>query len=142
MNNTLYSLKVVRGFNCKYNTIALKLMELIGYFLVSTSHYLFLLLSSSMIRFQRCARTSFCFFGKRQIATQMAVLIGRIARLDCPRNWPELVPAVMDAVMAAAQQNNALVHERALQTLHHIVKTLASKRLMQDRKLFEEVNSH
>ena len=69
------------------------------------------------------------------MATQIAVLIGKIARYDCPRSWPQLVPTLL----AAVRTNDALCQQRALLTFYHVAKVLASKRLMHDRKLFEEV---
>ena len=70
-----------------------------------------------------------------QVATQIAVLIAKIARYDCPRSWPQLVPTLVEAV----RTNDALCQQRALLTFYHVTKVLASKRLMHDRKLFEEV---
>ncbi|XP_793829.2 importin-11 isoform X2 [Strongylocentrotus purpuratus] len=72
------------------------------------------------------------------IATQLAVLISKIARMDCPRIWPELVPILLEAV----KQPDLLAQQRALLTLHHVTKTLASKRLATDRKLFQELTSN
>lgn len=69
------------------------------------------------------------------VATQIAVLIGKLARYDCPRNWPQFVPTLMEAV----RTNDALCQQRALLAFYHVTKVLASKRLMHDRKLFEEV---
>lgn len=69
------------------------------------------------------------------IATQLAVLISKVARLDCPRNWPELIPTLLEAV----KNPDKLAQQRALLTLHHVTKTLAAKRLANDRKLFQEV---
>lgn len=71
------------------------------------------------------------------IATQLAVLIGKVARLDCPRNWPGLIPTLLEAVKTP----DKLAQQRALLTLHHVTKTLAAKRLATDRKLFQEVRS-
>ncbi|KAH9500905.1 Importin-11, partial [Bulinus truncatus] len=70
-----------------------------------------------------------------QIATQIAVLTAKIARLDCPRNWDSLLPTLHNAVRCEEQ----LVQERTLLVLHHVTKTLASKRLAPDKKLFEEL---
>ncbi|XP_059176481.1 importin-11-like isoform X2 [Physella acuta] len=70
-----------------------------------------------------------------QIATQIAVLIAKISRLDCPHNWNSLLPTLHTAIRCEEQ----LVQERALLVLHHVTKTLASKRLPPDRKLFEEL---
>lgn len=70
-----------------------------------------------------------------QIATQIAVLIAKIARLDCPHQWDVLVPTLLQAVRC----NDVLVQQRGLLVLHHVIKTLASKRLAPDRKLFESL---
>nr|XP_022334186.1 importin-11-like [Crassostrea virginica] len=72
-----------------------------------------------------------------QIATQLAVLVSKIARLDCPRNWNALLPALFQAVRC----EDFLIQERALLILHHVTKTLASKRLAPDRRLFESLTS-
>jgi hypothetical protein len=65
----------------------------------------------------------------------MSVLIAKIARLDCPHTWPELLPCLLNAVKA----EDTLVQDRALLTLHHVIKALASKRLACDRKVFEQL---
>ncbi|XP_043213718.1 importin-11-like isoform X1 [Amphibalanus amphitrite] len=72
-----------------------------------------------------------------QVATQVAVLIARVARFDCPREWPELLPSLV----TAARADEPLPSHRALLTLHHVVKTLASKRLTADRRVFQELTS-
>lgn len=69
----------------------------------------------------------------QQIAIQIAVLIGSIARLDCPLGWPELVPTLVEVV----QSNDLLLQHRGLLTLLHVVKALSSKRLQRDRNFFE-----
>ncbi|CAL8251099.1 unnamed protein product, partial [Boreogadus saida] len=71
------------------------------------------------------------------IATQIAVLIAKVARLDCPRQWPELIPILMESVKG----QDGLQQHRALLTFYHVTKTLASKRLAQDRRLFEDLAS-
>ncbi|XP_077988870.1 importin-11-like [Glandiceps talaboti] len=72
-----------------------------------------------------------------QVATQLAVVIAKVARLDCPRNWPDLIPTLLGAV----KQPEQLCQQRALLTLHHVTKTLASKRLANDRRLFQELTN-
>uniref|UniRef100_A0A674NXU5 Importin-11 n=1 Tax=Takifugu rubripes TaxID=31033 RepID=A0A674NXU5_TAKRU len=69
-----------------------------------------------------------------QIATQIAVLIAKVARLDCPRQWPELIPILLESV----KSQDGLQQHRALLTFYHVTKTLASKRLAQDRRLFQD----
>ncbi|KAG7262792.1 hypothetical protein CRUP_016591 [Coryphaenoides rupestris] len=72
-----------------------------------------------------------------QIATQIAVLIAKVARLDCPRQWPELIPILMESVKG----QDGLQQHRALLTFYHVTKTLSSKRLAQDRRLFQDLAS-
>lgn len=71
-----------------------------------------------------------------QIATQIAVLIAKVARLDCPRQWPELIPILLESVKI----QDSLQQHRALLTFYHVTKTLASKRLATDRRLFQDVS--
>lgn len=75
-------------------------------------------------------------FFPKQIATQIAVLIAKVARLDCPRQWPELIPILIESVKG----QDGLQQHRALLTFYHVTKTLASKRLAQDRRLFQDVS--
>lgn len=72
-----------------------------------------------------------------QIATQISVLIAKVARVDCPRQWPELIPTLVESVKV----QDDLQQHRALLTLYHVTKTLASKRLAADRKLFYDVSN-
>ncbi|XP_005301012.2 importin-11 [Trachemys scripta elegans] len=72
-----------------------------------------------------------------QIATQISVLIAKVARLDCPRQWPELIPTLLESVKV----QDDLRQHRALLTFYHVTKTLASKRLAADRKLFYDLAS-
>jgi len=74
-------------------------------------------------------------FLRVKIATQLAVLTAKIARLDCPHNWPELFPTLLEAVKSP----EVLLKQRALLMLYHVVKALASKRLAPDRHIFAEV---
>ncbi|XP_051924446.1 importin-11 [Hippocampus zosterae] len=72
-----------------------------------------------------------------QIATQIAVLIAKVARLDCPRQWPELIPILLESVKV----QDGLQQHRALLTFYHVTKTLSSKRLAEDRRLFQDLAS-
>lgn len=54
-------------------------------------------------------------------------------RFDCPTNWPDLVPELMGALKAP----QPLVQHRSLLIFHHVVKALASKRLVGDRRTFQ-----
>ncbi|XP_045450077.1 importin-11 [Melitaea cinxia] len=70
-----------------------------------------------------------------QIATQQAVLISKIARFDCPAHWPTLLPDLIGAMKAP----QPLMQQRSLLIFHHVVKALASKRLLEDKRTFQEL---
>ncbi|XP_037292335.1 importin-11 isoform X1 [Manduca sexta] len=72
-----------------------------------------------------------------QIATQQAVLISKVARFDCPNHWPSLVPEIVGALKAP----QPLVQHRSLLIFHHVVKALASKRLLEDQMTFQELTN-
>lgn len=72
-----------------------------------------------------------------QLALQLAVLVSKVARFDCPAEWPELVPTLLQVVRSPED----LPQQRALLVLHHVTKSLASKRLAGDRRVFQEVRA-
>ncbi|XP_020288528.1 importin-11 isoform X2 [Pseudomyrmex gracilis] len=71
------------------------------------------------------------------LAVQLAILISRIARYDCPREWGELVPTLLEVV----RRENPLAQRQALLTLHHVVKVLASRRLVEGQRYFRELTA-
>ncbi|XP_035231827.1 importin-11-like, partial [Stegodyphus dumicola] len=70
-----------------------------------------------------------------QIALQFSVIISKIARFDFPKEWPELFPTLLFGVQSVEE----LQQLRALLTMHHVVKSLASKRLIGDRRIFQQL---
>ena len=72
-----------------------------------------------------------------QLALQLAVVIGKIARFDCPKQWPELLPVLIDAITTI---NDELRQQRILLSFYHVIKCLSTKSLAHDRKVFEEVS--
>ena len=46
----------------------------------------------------------------KEVALQIAVVIGKIARFDVPREWPELLPALMASIQNSG--GNDLVQHR------------------------------
>lgn len=71
-----------------------------------------------------------------QLASQQAVLIGKIARKDVPHEWPELIPALAEAI----QSSNALAQQRGLLVLYRSMKALSTKRLTGARALFRQTS--
>ncbi|XP_055389271.1 importin-11 [Condylostylus longicornis] len=72
-----------------------------------------------------------------QVAVQIAALTAKIARLDCPKEWPEIIPVLLEAV----RSNDSLQQHRSLLVLQHVIKALSSKRLMPEKKYFEQLTS-
>ncbi len=74
------------------------------------------------------------------IALQAAVLCGKVARFDVPREWPQLLPALLTAVQQSdPAAGGDLPQHRALLVLHHVIKALSSKRLAADRRVFHDM---
>lgn len=80
-----------------------------------------------------------------QVALQVAVLLSKIARIDC---WPELLPTLMKQLQACSEagdsattlaQQHQMQQQRTLLMLHYVIKALASRRLMAEKRAFEEL---
>ncbi|XP_016940953.2 importin-11 [Drosophila suzukii] len=76
-----------------------------------------------------------------QVALQIAVLLGRLARTDYPRFWPELLPTLMKQLQACGTDGESALQQRILIVLHYVLKALASRRLMAEQRAFEELGS-
>lgn len=88
-----------------------------------------------------------------KIARQMSVILGKLARFELPLQWPDLISKLLQILQETSvksgnssaskttQQQN-LINSRCLMALHAIIKSLASKRLCNDRKIFEELSSN
>ena len=70
-----------------------------------------------------------------QIAVQMAVVFAKVARIDYPKAWPNLVSDLLQQL----QSQNTLTVRRVYLVLHNTLKELASKRLSSDQKNFAQV---
>ncbi|KAG0002348.1 hypothetical protein BGZ65_002719 [Modicella reniformis] len=79
---------------------------------------------------------------QKPLATQNAVLISRIARIDFPLEWPDLLNTILEIVRSSTANESdpraRLVQQRSLYTLHLIVKGLISKTLAAGRKQFQQ----
>ncbi|KAH8320394.1 hypothetical protein KR067_002081 [Drosophila pandora] len=80
-----------------------------------------------------------------QVALQVAVLLGRLARTDYPRFWPDLLPTLIKQLQACRSEAESgaecALQQRILLVLHYVLKALASRRLMAEQRAFEEVGS-
>eukprot|EP01104_Vermistella_antarctica_P000365 TRINITY_DN1044_c0_g1_i1.p1 TRINITY_DN1044_c0_g1~~TRINITY_DN1044_c0_g1_i1.p1 ORF type:complete len:982 (-),score=189.66 TRINITY_DN1044_c0_g1_i1:32-2977(-) len=71
------------------------------------------------------------------IASMVALLISKVARLDYPQKWPDILPQLLDAVQSAG--HGTLLQLRALQTLRYTIQSLSSRRLADCRIQFMEI---
>ena len=90
-----------------------------------------------------------------KIARQMSVVLGKIARFELPHNWPDLLSKLIQILNETSsclsqdqttnleiKSRNNIIHCRSLMALHQIIKSLSSKRLSNDRKVFEELSNN
>ncbi|ALC41173.1 Ranbp11 [Drosophila busckii] len=75
-----------------------------------------------------------------QVALQIAVLLSKIARID---SWPELLPTLMKQLQTCVDNGDSAVsqQQRTLVMLHYVIKSLASRRMMAEKRAFEELTS-
>lgn len=84
-----------------------------------------------------------------KIARQMSVILGKLARFELPLQWPDLISKLLQILQETSSKTTNtpnkitneqnLINSRCLMALHAIIKSLASKRLLNDRKIFEEL---
>ncbi|KAL5198245.1 hypothetical protein ABZP36_001757 [Zizania latifolia] len=73
-----------------------------------------------------------------QIALQLAVLISKIARLDYPKEWPDLFSVLAQQLQSA----DVLASHRVFMVLFRTLKELSTKRLAVDQRNYAEITSH
>lgn len=69
--------------------------------------------------------------------TRVFLHVWRFSRFDCPKEWPDLI----DILFNNMKNTNNLIKHRAVLYLYHVVKSLSTKRLIGDRKLFHDLSS-
>ncbi|KAH7677914.1 Importin-beta N-terminal domain-containing protein [Dioscorea alata] len=73
-----------------------------------------------------------------QIAMQLAVLVSKIARIDYPKEWPELFTSLAHQL----QSSDILASQRIFMVLFRTLKELSTKRLTADQRTFSEIASN
>ncbi|GJN33503.1 hypothetical protein PR202_gb22112 [Eleusine coracana subsp. coracana] len=71
-----------------------------------------------------------------QIALQLAVLISKLARLDYPKEWPDIFSVLAQQLQSA----DVLASHRVFMVLFRTLKELSTKRLTVDQKNYAERN--
>ncbi|KAI8368385.1 armadillo-type protein [Choanephora cucurbitarum] len=82
------------------------------------------------------------FFLLLKLTAQNAVIIARIARLDYPRDWPDLLSTLVQSIQTLQVNNEdyaRLVHHRTLQVLGEVLSELSTRLLSAGRKQFAEI---
>ncbi|KVI11424.1 hypothetical protein Ccrd_010162 [Cynara cardunculus var. scolymus] len=72
-----------------------------------------------------------------QIALTLAVLISKIARIDYPKEWPELFSVLAQQLQSA----DVISSHRIFMILFRTLKELSTKRLTSDQRNFAEISS-
>ncbi|KAI9139408.1 armadillo-type protein [Paraphysoderma sedebokerense] len=84
----------------------------------------------------------------KQLAIQGAVVISKVARLDFPRQWPELLDVLLQHIQNAQprreqspeiQRQAKLIRHRSLWTLRLVIKALVSQKIGPSRKHVEMI---
>ena len=69
------------------------------------------------------------------VAAQLAVIIGKIARLD----WPQEYPGLIEALVKCIESTDVLVERRGTAAMYAVLKELSSRRLLADRRQMEQL---
>lgn len=76
------------------------------------------------------------------LALQNALMLAKIARLEFPHDWPEVIPDICQRLRATSQDlNNTLSTSNILLITLQIIKELASGRLIRTKKSLYQVSS-
>ncbi|GAB2273807.1 hypothetical protein Dimus_008582 [Dionaea muscipula] len=73
-----------------------------------------------------------------KVAVMLAVVISKIARIDYPKEWPDLFTVLAQQLQGA----DVLSSHRIFMILFRTLKELSSKRLAADQRNFAEISSH
>lgn len=76
--------------------------------------------------------------GSRQMTKQLAVTIAAIARIDFPRNWPNLLTELNQKIIDLANAGDVDRLQTVLETMHQSLKRLGTARIGQARVQFRD----
>ncbi|RKO91573.1 armadillo-type protein [Blyttiomyces helicus] len=90
----------------------------------------------------RIRAKSLTFFDEevKDLAKQNAVIVSRIAAIDFPNHWPDLLQTLVQTVQASDATSQALhFRENSLYVLALVVKTLGAKQMPASKRLFQQL---
>ncbi|KAI9261423.1 armadillo-type protein [Phascolomyces articulosus] len=74
----------------------------------------------------------------KKLTAQNAVIVARIARMDYPMEWPDLLPSLVQ-IIETPSGNERLIHDRAFEMLYEILHELSTRFLSASRRQFAQV---
>ncbi|KAI8086750.1 armadillo-type protein [Halteromyces radiatus] len=79
----------------------------------------------------------------KQLAAQNTVIIARIARLDFPTQWPQLLTSLIQGIETPGTDTNAIIiHHRCLETMYEVLSELSTRVLASGRRQFAQLAPH
>ncbi|CAO3624655.1 unnamed protein product [Cunninghamella echinulata] len=76
----------------------------------------------------------------KQLSAQNIIIIARIARIDFPLQWPDLIDSLLHGIESSTNNEGAvLIHHRCLETLYEVLNELSSRVLASGRRQFAEL---
>ncbi|KAI9306866.1 armadillo-type protein [Cunninghamella echinulata] len=74
------------------------------------------------------------------LSAQNTIIIARIARIDFPLQWPDLIESLLHGIESSTNNEGAaLIHHRCLETLYEVLNELSSRVLASGRRQFAEL---
>ncbi|KAI7849043.1 armadillo-type protein [Circinella umbellata] len=73
-----------------------------------------------------------------QLTAQNAVIVARIARMDYPMEWPDLLPSLVQ-IIETPNGDERLIHDRAFEMLYEVLHELSTRFLSASRRQFAQV---
>ncbi|KAJ8660085.1 hypothetical protein O0I10_004314 [Lichtheimia ornata] len=85
-----------------------------------------------------------CFFSEpsKKLTAQNAVIVARIARMDYPLEWADLMPTLIQVIEDPGANSEAhlrLIHDRTFEMLYEVLYELSTRLLSSGRRQFAEV---
>ncbi|CAO3644783.1 unnamed protein product [Cunninghamella blakesleeana] len=77
-----------------------------------------------------------------KLSAQNTIIIARIARLDFPLQWPDLINSLLHGIESSTNNEAVLIHRRCLETLYEVLSELSSRVLATGRRQFAELAPH
>ncbi|ORX47739.1 ARM repeat-containing protein [Hesseltinella vesiculosa] len=75
----------------------------------------------------------------KKLSTQNTVIVARIARLDYPAQWPDLMTNLLHQIESPGDGDMLTVHHRSLSTLNEVIGELSTRVLSSGRRQFAEL---